>query len=386
MNKNVDFPQAGAGRYAPSPSGDLHLGNLRTALLAWAYARKAGLKFLLRIEDLDERSRPEHEMSQLRDLEALGLDWDGEPVRQSGRLEFYDEACADLRERGMLYECYCTRRELADVVRAPHQPPGFYPGTCRNLSEAQRVAGRNKLSRLHRAPALRLRTRLGTHLGTPRRTHLSANAASSPASNPGALPNPASDTDPASVTDHPAPLAAPAPESTCAPTPASASSGTIAVTDANYGRYEAAVDDIVIRRGDGAYSYNFASVVDDAQMGVSQIVRGDDLLPSTPRQVYVQRVLGYAQPEYRHVPLVVNERGQRLAKRDGAVTMAALAAERGWGSADIVELLAASLGYGREEMGGEPIRSAQEFLSVFDPERLAAPDPAARAPWVYTLQ
>ena len=300
----------GAGRYAPSPSGELHLGNLRTALLAWAYARKAGLRFLLRIEDLDERSRPEHEARQLRDLGALGIEWDGEPVRQSQRRELYADIFADMRQRGLLYECYCTRRELAEVASAPHRPPGSYPGTCRDLTKLQREAGRAKLAGTGRGPAYRLRSAL---------TQLT-------------------------------------------------------VTDANYGDYCGAVDDLVLMRGDGVYSYNFVSVVDDAEMGVAQIVRGDDLLPSTPRQVYLQQLLGYGAPEYRHVPLVLNARGVRLAKRDGAVTMAALAAERGWGAADVVTLLAGSLGY-------TGVRSAVDFLAAFDPGRLAGPDPQAREPW-----
>ena len=302
----------GAGRYAPSPSGDLHLGNLRTALLAWAYARKSGLRFLLRIENLDERSRPEYEDSQLRDLEALGIDWDGVPIRQSERLSLYADIFAALRDRGLLYECYCTRRDLAESTRAPHRPPGSYPGTCRDLSSAERIAGRAKLAGTGRGPAARLRT----------------------------------------------------------------SSAQLTVTDANYGDCSAGVDDLVIQRGDGVYSYNFVSVVDDGEMGITQIVRGADLLSSTPRQVYLQRLLRYTEPEYRHVPLVLNAHGVRLAKRDGAVTMAALTATRGWSATDVVALLSASLGY-------PDVHTAAEFLEVFDPQRLAAPDSTARDPWRY---
>lgn len=302
----------GAGRYAPSPSGDLHLGNLRTALLAWAYARTSGRRFLLRSEDLDERARPEHEASQLRDLEAIGIDWDGQLVRQSERQALYRAKEVELAAAGLLYECYCTRRELAQVASAPHRPPGAYPGTCRNLSESERVAGRAKLARIGRAPALRLR---------------------------------------AAVTEE-------------------------NFTDANYGAYRGAVDDLVIRRGDGVYSYNFVSVVDDGEMGVDQIVRGDDLIPSTPRQVYLQKLLGYRRPEYRHVPLALNEQGARLAKRDGAVTLARLRA-LGLNTADVLEMIAQSLGY-------PGIRTASEFLQEFDPSRLAAPESAARAPWIVT--
>ena len=299
--------QRGAGRYAPSPSGDLHLGNLRTALLAWAYARKSGRDFYLRVEDLDERSRPEHEASQLRDLEAIGLDWDGSIMRQSERLDFYEGIFEQLRGRGQLYECYCTRKELAQVASAPHRPPGSYPGTCRNLTEAEREAGRAKLAATNRGPALRLLTDVSE----------------------------------------------------------------LAVTDENYGDYTGGVDDLVIRRGDGVYSYNFVSVVDDGEMGVDQIVRGDDLLPSVPRQVYLQRVLGYETPKYAHVPLVLNAQGVRLAKRDGAVTLGRLR-EYGWSAADVVELLAGSLGY-------KDVRSAAELLEVFDPARLQSAE--AREPW-----
>ncbi|MDY5128180.1 glutamate--tRNA ligase family protein, partial [Actinotignum sp. SLA_B059] len=122
------------GRYAPSPSGDLHLGNLRTALLAWALARRSGRGFLMRVEDMDERSRPQFQERQLADLRALGVTWDGPVQVQSHRIAGYDAAFASLWERGLLYECYCTRRDLADAARAPHGAPGIYPGTCRGLS------------------------------------------------------------------------------------------------------------------------------------------------------------------------------------------------------------------------------------------------------------
>ena len=140
------------GRYAPSPTGPLHLGNLRTALLAWLFARAAGSAFLLRIEDLDTgRSRPEHEAGQLADLRALGLDWDGEPVRQSERTPLYDAALGRLDT----YPCYCTRAEIREAASAPHGPgpEGAYPGTCRELTAAQRA----ERERAGRPPALRVR-------------------------------------------------------------------------------------------------------------------------------------------------------------------------------------------------------------------------------------
>ncbi|ALD73279.1 tRNA glutamyl-Q(34) synthetase GluQRS [Trueperella pyogenes] len=267
------------GRYAPSPTGDLHLGNLRTALLAWAFARHDSKRFHMRMENLDDRSRPEYYERQLSDLAAIGIDWDGDVLYQTDRIDRYDHIFAELAERGLLYECYCTRRELADVASAPHRPPGSYPGTCRNLTAAQREAGRAKLAGMNRGPAYRLRT------------------------------------DVADMT----------------------------VMDRIAGEYTGAVDDLVIRRGDGAYSYNFVSVVDDGEYGITQVVRGDDLLPSTPRQVYLQKLLGYATPEYIHVPLVLNREGVRLAKRDGAVTLSELSGF-GWTPDDVRALLLSSLG------------------------------------------
>src|SRR5699024_704530 len=144
---------AGAGRFAPSPSGDLHLGNLRTALLAWLFARSTGRAFRMRMEDLDERTRADAEGGQLRDLAALGLDWDGETVHQSLRRDRYDAAIALLADRGLTYECFCTRREIRSAPSAPHAPEGAYPGTCRNLTDDERAAKRAS----GKPPALRLR-------------------------------------------------------------------------------------------------------------------------------------------------------------------------------------------------------------------------------------
>ena len=143
------------GRFAPSPTGRLHVGNLRTAIAAWLFARSAGSEFLLRFEDLDHATaRPEHEADQRHDLEALGLDWDGLPVRQSERLERYEDALADLGRRGLTYRCWCSRREIREAASAPHMPSGHYPGTCRDLTSAQ-VAEREASGK---PPALRLRT------------------------------------------------------------------------------------------------------------------------------------------------------------------------------------------------------------------------------------
>ena len=130
------------GRFAPSPTGRLHVGNLRTAMAAWLFARSAGSEFLLRFEDLDHATaRREHEDDQRRDLEVLGLDWDGVSVRQSERLERYEDALADLTRRGLTYRCWCSRREIREAASAPHVPSGQYPGTCRHLTAGQ-IAGR----------------------------------------------------------------------------------------------------------------------------------------------------------------------------------------------------------------------------------------------------
>lgn len=141
----------GAGRFAPSPSGELHLGNLRTAILAWLFARSTSRTFLLRIEDLD-RARAGAEAAQLAELTAVGLDWDAEPVRQSDRLPLYRAAVESLRNADLLYECYCTRRDIAEAATAPHSLPGSYPGTCRTLPASAH------LRRHGRPPALRLRS------------------------------------------------------------------------------------------------------------------------------------------------------------------------------------------------------------------------------------
>jgi len=244
------------GRYAPSPSGPLHLGNLRTALLAWLFARSAGARFLLRVEDLDQgRSRPEHERGQLADLAAIGLDWDGEVVRQSERGELYEAAIARLDT----YPCYCTRAEIRDAAQAPHGAVAGYPGTCRELTAAQRA----EREAAGRRPALRLRVEPGTE---------------------------------------------------------------VAFTDRLLGQRRAPVDDLVVRRNDGTAAYNLAVVVDDADQGVGEIVRGADLVDATPSQLHLYDLLGLPRPTYAHVPLILGPGGKRLAKRDGSVTLAERAA------------------------------------------------------------
>ncbi len=286
-----------AGRFAPSPSADLHIGNLRTAVLAWLFARSTGRRFLIRVDDLDDRTRADIATRQLADLAEIGLTWDEPPQWQTRHPERYDDAIALLAERELLYECYCSRRDIQQAPRAPHAPQGAYPGTCRELSAAER---QHRREMIRRPPALRLRT------------------------------------DVSSFTVH----------------------------DMLHGDYTGVVDDFVVRRGDGVPAYNLAVVVDDAAQGVDQVVRGDDLLPSSPRQAYLAGVLGYQQPAYAHVPLVVNAEGARLAKRDGAVTLA----EIGVGRA--IAQMSASLGW--------PSESLDQLLAKFDPTRLP------REPWLWS--
>jgi glutamyl-tRNA synthetase len=238
------------GRYAPSPTGTLHLGNLRTAVAAWLFARHNGSDFRLRWEDLDRTAQPGFETSQRRDLARLGLDFDGDEMRQSARIEVYRETIAELTRAGLTYPCWCSRRDIRDAPAAPHGPPGAYPGTCRDLSATTVRANRDS----GRPPALRLRT----------------------------------DAD------------------------------ELTVIDRLRGPLTGRVDDFVLARGDGTPSYNLVVVVDDAAQGVEEVVRGEDLLDSTPRHAYLQRVLGIPEPVWTHVPLVVDSSGVRLAKRDGS--------------------------------------------------------------------
>ena len=288
----------GAGRYAPSPTGELHLGNLRTAVLAWLFARSSGRRFLLRIEDLDSgRVRPGLAERQTADLIALGLDFDPPTLVQSARVDAYTAALDRLS--GRTFECFCTRREIAEAASAPHGAVPRYPGTCRSLTPDQRAERRRT-----RTPALRLR----------------------------------------------------------------ADGAEQTVPDLLHGAVTGTVDDIVIRRNDGTAAYHLAVVVDDGDSGVDQVVRGDDLLSSAVSQAYLARLLGYPVPTYAHVPLALNADGRRLAKRDGAVTLADLAA-LGQGPAQVLALLAASLAL-------PPVATVAELLPVFDPARLP------REPWV----
>jgi glutamyl-tRNA synthetase len=249
------------GRYAPSPTGDLHLGNLRTALLAWLFSRIEGGQFVLRVEDLDRpRTRPGATERMLADLRWLGLDWDEgpdyggpyAPYTQSERIEIYRHYLQQLQERGLLYPCYCSRAEIQAASAQQGEEGPRYPGTCRHLSAAQRRAYEAR----GRRPSLRLR-----------------------------------------VDDE----------------------RLIAFTDEIAGpitqHVQQTVGDFIIYRSDGIFAYQFAVVVDDALMHINQIVRGADLLSSTPRQILLYQLLGFPLPRFAHVPLMLDEQGQRMAKR-----------------------------------------------------------------------
>jgi glutamyl-tRNA synthetase len=305
------------GRYAPSPTGALHLGALRTALLAWLLARSAGGDFILRIEDIDTlRVRPGATLTMLDDLRWLGLDWDEGPdigglygpYVQSARQAIYLGALARLRAAGLLYPCYCTRAELhapsASVASAPHagdQPPR-YPGTCRDLSGRERRARETA----GRRPALRFRV------------------PDEPISYPDRLQGPQVE------------------------------------------RVSESTGDFIVRRSDGLIAYNLAVVVDDALMEVTQVARGADLLPVTAPQRALALALSYPAPqEYAHLPLATDAAGARLAKRDAAAGLAALRA-RGYTAGQVVAALAASVGLWSAEEPATP----HALLATFDPAHI----------------
>jgi glutamyl-tRNA synthetase len=247
------------GRFAPSPTGELHLGNARTALLAWLWARSEVGSFAMRVEDIDlPRVRPGVAERQLRELRWLGLDWDGPPVFQSQRTPLYEEALRKLRDH--VYDCFCSRAEIAAAASAPHGDEGpRYPGTCAQLTAAQRAQRKRT-----RAPSLRLRV----------------------------------------------------------------PPGPIAFTDEIAGPQsfdvQATIGDFVLRRADGIFAYQLAVTVDDGAMGITQVLRGADLLSSTPRQILLHRLLGQAEPRWAHAPLVLSESGERLSKRDAPQSLSSL--------------------------------------------------------------
>ena len=301
MTTCTSSAECAVGRFAPSPSGRMHLGNVFTALLAWLSVRSKGGRLLLRIEDLDPaRSKPEFIDAIYDDLSWLGLTWDAESPRQSTR----DAAYAEAFSRLPTYPCYCTRSELLDAS-APHGSDGqrVYAGTCRDLTPAERAVRT-------RRPAWRVR-----------------------------------------VPDE-----------------------TVGFDDGVFGHVEQSLPrdcgDFILRRSDGVYAYQLAVVCDDGASGVTEVVRGCDLLSSTPRQIWLLRELGYTAPQYCHVPLLVAPDGRRLSKRERDLDMAhlreCLTPER------LIGILAHAAGLLEAP---RPI-SAQELIPLFAWERICrAPIP-----------
>jgi glutamyl-tRNA synthetase len=294
------------GRYAPSPTGPLHLGNVRTALVSWLQIRLEGGTYIMRNEDLDEHRAVEGCDAQIyEDLHWLGLDWDegpdvGGPVGpydQSARTHFYLDALLRLEQAGKVFRCYCSRKDVREAASAPHGSSGVvYPGTCRvlNPDEAEQARQRHP----GRTPSWRYRV----------------------------------------------------------------SAGTTELEDVVAGRYaqdlERDVGDFVVRRADELYAYQLAVVVDDALMGVTDVVRGDDLLPSTPRQIALFRALDLPVPRFWHIPLMYDEEGNRLSKREQSTSLARLRDQEGAAPEEIVGRLASSIGL--VESGA--VLSARELL------------------------
>ncbi|HYI08776.1 MAG TPA: tRNA glutamyl-Q(34) synthetase GluQRS [Thermoanaerobaculia bacterium] len=242
------------GRFAPSPTGPLHLGSLVAAVASWLFARRENGRWLVRMEDIDTpRVVPGSAEEILAALRRYGLEWDGEVVWQSRRTGLYEEALDRLRAKGLVYDCGCSRAELQRAPSAPLGAEPVYPGTCRNGLAPGKVPR-----------AIRFRA-------------------------------------PDEVIGFEDLLRGPIEENVAERT-----------------------GDFVVRRADGLFAYQLAVVVDDAEQGVTQVVRGMDLLASTPRQIALQRALGYPTPEYAHVPLVLNPDGSKLGKRDGALPLPAL--------------------------------------------------------------
>lgn len=261
----------------------------------------------MRVEDLD-RVKPGAAEQQLTDLATLGITWRQPVMYQSARIARYQAALADLAARNLTYECYCSRKDIQQASSAPHGAPGAYPGTCRDLPEAVRKVRRKELAANGRQPAVRLRAE--TRQWQVREL-------------------------------------------------------IAGVSPGRSGReYVGIVDDVVLRRGDGVIAYNLAVVIDDAAQGVNVVCRGDDLLSSAPRQAYLAHLLDLARCEYAHVPLVVNEQGARLAKRDGAVTLGELA-DHGWTTGDVIAWCARSLGL-------RPVATAADFARECTLDKLRA--------------
>ena len=296
-------PITPVGRFAPTPSGRMHLGNVFSALIAWLSVKSRGGEMVLRMEDLDtQRTSREYGDILRQDLTWLGLLWDRETEPQSQRSAVYDRYFDRLQQQGLLYPCYCTRSQLHSV-NAPHLSDGtyVYPGTCRNLTEAQRAAfGRN--------PAWRVRV--------PDRLW--------------------------------------------------------SVEDRIQGHYESNLardcGDMVVRRADGVYVYQLAVTVDDGEAGVTEVVRGSDLLSSAPRQMYLQELFGFPHPTYAHVPMLLSPDGRRLSNRDRDMDMGAIRAKMP------PEALLGTLAYTAGLLPTNAPISAKELAETFSWEKLKKED------------
>jgi glutamyl-tRNA synthetase len=277
----------------------LHIGNLRTAVIAWLCAQQSDGELLLRFEDLDRaNSKSEYEARQINELAQLGITFGPNVIRQSERFDLYGDIVDGLRQQDLVYPCYCTRREILESTQAPHGPTieGAYAGTCRNLS----ASDRSEREQSGRPPAWRLRSNNEEYI----------------------------------------------------------------VDDLVAGPTTTVIDDMVLLRNDGVPAYNLAVVVDDAAQGVTQIVRGDDLLQGTGRHMHLQKLLGYPTPQYVHVPLVVGQDQERLAKRHGAVTLEDLS-HKGVDEHEVLGELARSIGIDVDRPNG-----VSELLAGFNLDRL----------------
>ena len=287
------------GRFAPSPTGRMHLGNVFSALLSWLSAKSQGGTWLLRIEDIDpQRSKQEYAELIMDDLHWLGLDWDEGPYYQSERGDIYEHYLKQLTDNGLTYPCYCTRADIL-ATQAPHESDGrvVYKGTCRNLAPGVKTG----------PAAIRMKV-------------------------------------------------------------PSEGKGILSFTDGHYGMQTIDLTthcgDFIVRRKDGAWAYQLAVVVDDALMGINEVVRGCDLLLSSPQQIYLAQQLGFAPPHFTHLPLLCNKQGQRLSKRDQSLAMAALRTSNT--PEEIIGMLAHAAGL---QQSNEPI-TAQELVGEFSWDKI----------------
>ena len=295
----------GLSRLAPSPSGRIHLGNIFSFLITWADARSKGNRVIFRMDDLDERCKnKEAQNTLISDLKWLGIEWDGIIVYQSERVKIYEEAFNHLKKKNMLYPCFCSRADI-HAASAPHASDGtpIYSGKCKHLdpSQVEHLKESKKFSYRISVPDL-------------------------------------------NVTIH----------------------------DEIFGDFNQNLEndcgDFIVRRSDGVFAYQLTSTIDDIEMGITRIVRGCDLLPSTPRQVWLANVINASpqtQIKYAHLPMLINEKGQRLAKRDKSLDLGFMKQE-GFSAAKIRGIIAKLAGF----INDDADLSTEEFLKIFDLDSL----------------